>query len=132
MSDFIRINAPRVKKAAAILALVHKSAKSQGVDPEEVFGLMGAIRNAAAGQSSSPPARPGDVDEPAPKPTTRADAPEVVLGWRGVQAYLGRMTYDRAIQLANTVPDDKVGIVMQHCLDRLRNMASTGAKEGER
>jgi hypothetical protein len=46
MTDFIRINTPRVEKIAAMIATIHKSAKSQKASEGDLFGLLGSVRNA--------------------------------------------------------------------------------------
>ena len=120
MSDFTRINAPRVKKIKALLAMIHKSAHSQKADPDEVRGMLHDLA-VFASIAGGPPA-------PAPAPSVALrEMSARVAEWASVVAEIRAMTYTRAIQVASCIPDHRVGTVMAHLTDRLCKMAEINA-----
>ena len=56
MSDFTRINAPRVGKILETLAIIDKSARSNGATPEDVAALLAPIGWRFATPQTSAPA----------------------------------------------------------------------------
>ena len=60
MTDFERINTPRVEKLIAMIDVISKSAKSQRVEPDQVSVLMEPARAAMAKFAGPAPVEVGE------------------------------------------------------------------------
>ncbi len=101
MSDFIRINQPRVEAINATLAMIHKSARSNKISDDDLRALLAPV----AVPRPSLPAEPETT--PKPRPVWR-DPPH--------QDRIGRFVAD--------VPRDHVRIYITHLVNRLCEMAA--------
>ena len=85
MTEFERINAPRVAKMVAMMETILKSARSNRVGEREVQQLLEPLRNAQRGMSDlSAPMMPPGVEltpepQPAPSAAPRDTKPRVDL-----------------------------------------------------
>ncbi len=70
MTDFIRINRPRVDKINAILATIHKSARSNKISDDDLRALLAPV---AVPRPSRPAPEP--VPTPIKPPATLREAP---------------------------------------------------------
>jgi hypothetical protein len=100
MSDFERINGPRVERLIEIIEMIRKSAKSQKVTDEAVNALLS---RAFAGS-------PADTSEPESAPQAPAPAvkrPSEVMEWADVP------------KLVASIPDQLLGSVATQLTHRL-------------
>ncbi len=74
MTDFHRINQPRIDKIGATIATIRKSARSQKISDEDVAELLAPVAASVGAQSAesvSPAVTPAQVETaPQPRPTT--------------------------------------------------------------
>ncbi len=99
MSDFTRINQPRVEAINATLAMIHKSAHSNKISDDDLRTLLAPV-------AVPRPSRPATEVEAKPRPVWR-DPPH--------QDRIGRFVAD--------VPRDHVEIYITHLVARLCEMA---------
>lgn len=117
MSDFQRINAPRIEKIEAILGQIEKSARSQRVSEEERAALLAPLTHRFA---------PGDSATPeTPKAAAASEEPFVADEdmRRALQA-VTRLRWGHAQLLADAIPDTMVSTVVTHLIARLNDMAA--------
>ena len=77
MTDFARINQPRVAKIEAMIATIRKSAKSQKISAVEVSDLLSPIAAHLDGAlAEAPPKAPAEPETVKP-PATLRDAPHI-------------------------------------------------------
>ncbi len=84
MSDFTRINAPRVAKIEARLSVIRKSARSQNIGNDEIAALLAPVVDMVTLALSAPPPLPrepivgyGTAAAPIKPPATLREAPHI-------------------------------------------------------
>lgn len=103
MTDFHRINAPRVEKLVATLEVIDKSARSNKATAGEWAALLGPVTSFIEGVAGGvSPAAPEDHPKPAPTPAPQRGTR--VPQWATVRAMaekapLGDLTVAMAVYL---------------------------------
>ena len=119
MSEFLRINRPRVERIRAILALIDKSARSQRASAAERAELLDPLAELLA---------------PAPRPENRAPAAGAAdgsatgaSGWQAARAAIAAMHWSQVDSLCAAIRPELRGGVITRLVDDLVDRAAGAA-----